>query len=690
VNFAFLQECARRTGQSIGRGRQEEVDAALAGAGGSAAQRFATGWQAAELDGKPRPLPSPEQSDLPFVAHGSQGWLLIAGRAGDGAWTGRNEAGDALRLASLDGLEFVGLPPKSASGPRPVAAGLVWEAILRRKAIFFEAVVASLLVNLLTLAVSLYSMQVYDRVIPQQGYQTLWVLTVGVAVALILEFFLKHVRATTIDRVSHAIDRELSDWFFRRALGIRMEARPKAVGTFAAQLKGLELVRNAMTSSSVFVLVDVPFALLFIAVIALVGGPLALVPLCVLPVSLFAGLAFQRAIARNAKEHLDQSNRKSGLLVEAIDGVESIKASSAEWRMQGGWNTLVTQAGESDLRSRRLTVMAQNLTLVLQQLGFVAVVATGAYLVTQNELTMGGLLACSIIANRAFAPIAQLPSMLVQWAHAGSVLTGLDAVIALPNEIDERESNLVPDALGCDLRLDRVRFAYDERPVLEVGQLQVRAGERIAVLGAVGSGKSTLLKVISGLYRPAEGKLFIGGVDMSLVAPAVLRETAAYLPQDIRLFSGTLRDNLLLGLPDPGDEAILQAAQRSGLAELVAAQPKGLALPITEGGRGVSGGQRQLIGLTRLLLAKPRLWLLDEPTASMDTGSEQRVAALIREAGEAGATIIISTHKTALLPLFERIIILQQGRIVADGPRDAVMAKLVAQAKASTRPAEAA
>ena len=572
----------------------------------------------------------------------------------------------------------------SAAQAAPGALALVRAAMWARKNVFIDAVLATGLVTVLTLATSLFSMQVYDRVVPNQGFDTLWVLGVGVTLSIVLEFILKQVRGRSVDAACNAIDHELSEWFFQRMLGIRMEARPASVGTLAAQVKGFEMVRGVLASTSIFVLTDVPFALFFLLVIALVGGTLVAVPLVALPVALCAGLMFQGAIERHARRNLSASNRKAGLLVEAVDGVESLKANSAEGTMQARWRQLVAETGVAEQGIRNHSALSQNLTATLQQLSYVALVAAGACFVAENRMTMGALMACSIISNRALMPIVQLPGVMVQWAQARAAIAGLEQIIALPNEADDAAHALAPRALEGGLRFERLHFAYGggQRMALEVAGLEIRPGERIGLIGAIGSGKSTLLKLASGLYRPAQGQVFLGGMDAALLAPAVVRGLVGYLPQEARLFSGSLRDNLLLGLADPGDEAILAAARRTGLIELVLGQPRGLALDISEGGRGVSGGQRQLVAITRMLLARPRVWLLDEPTGAMDAASEARIVGLLRELAADGVTMVVTTHKSALLPLLDRLLVLQGGRVLLDGPREGVLAKLAGKTPA--------
>lgn len=682
---AVLRRAAALAGQALPAARLAAAERAAAALpdGADATARFRAAWSACGLEGEPRAVRRLERHVLPAIAwSAAHGWLLVQARGADGSWSAADAAGRTVAVDGAATLQCVSIPARPAAGREaPRAIRLVREALWQRRRVFGEALAASVLINVLALAISLYTMQVYNRVIPNQGFDTLWVLSVGVLVAIGLEFLLRAVRSLAIDRASGAIDRDLSDWFFARLLGIRMEARPQSVGSLAAQVKGLEHLRGALTSAPTFVLVDAPFGVLFMAVIFVIAGPLAVVPLVALPACLAAGLAFQRLIDRGARTHHAHAHRKTGLLVEAIDGAESLKAAGADWKIQARWHETTASVADSDYRMRRLSALAQQLTATLQQLGYVAMVGYGAYLAADNRLTLGALIACTIIANRALAPVVQLPAVMLQWAHARAALAGLDAIARLPNE-GEQHAAIVPPGVSGRLALEGVRFAYapGRGPAMAVRGLVLNAGEKTCVLGGVGSGKSTLLKLACGLYRPDEGRVTLDGVDMALVAPAFLRDGIGFLPQEPRLFGGTLRDNLLLGLPDPGDEAILDAARRTGLFELISGQAHGLALPITEGGRGISGGQRQLVVLTRLLLQSPRIWVLDEPTNAMDAGAEARVARILRDAHAGGATLLVATHKAALIPLFDRVIVLQGGRVACDGPREQVLPRLVSPA----------
>jgi ATP-binding cassette subfamily C protein LapB len=554
-------------------------------------------------------------------------------------------------------------------------------AARKRRGVFFEAIFATFVLSVFGLMSALYTMQVYDRVVPTKGFSTLWVLTIGVFLAIFFELIMKLVRSHLVDKASKAIDLELSGVFFSKALGIRSDCRPQTVGTFASQIRHFESVRNFMTSSTLFVLADAPFALLFIVVIYFIAGPVAFVPLMMIPIGLIIGLAMKGPIERYTAESMEESNKKNGLLIEALDGVESVKAASAEWKLENRWRELTETITTTDLKSKLLTTFSTSSTQSIQQLSYVGIIATGAYSIVNGDLTMGGLIACSIISGRALTPLAQMPSMIAQWKHAQIALDVLDGIMAMPSE-RENQRLVVPDSCRGELKVKQVGFAYEENaPQVTVEKLSFKPGDRVAILGSVGSGKSTLIKILSGLYQPQQGGVFLDDMDMSLVANEFVREHIGYLPQEVRLFNGTLRDNLVLGLPTLSDSQILKAAALTGLDQAIQNHPSGLEINISEGGKGLSGGQRQLVGLTRMLLARPKILLLDEPTASMDTRLEEFVMKHLFEQLPDDSVIVLATHKAGVLKHINRIVVMDSGKVSLDGPKQEVLDFLAEQAK---------
>jgi ATP-binding cassette subfamily C protein LapB len=497
---------------------------------------------------------------------------------------------------------------------------------------------------------------------------------------------MKQLRAFIVDRGCKAIDQELSGVFFGQVLDIRMDARPRSVGTFAGQIKNFEMVRNFMTSSTLFIFADAPFVLFFIIVIFAVAGWLALIPLLFLPIVIAIGIYAKWRISRYSAEQMDGANKKSGLLIETIDGIEAIKSVGGEWKMLGRWNNLTKDLSENELKIRTSTMQATSLTQSLQQLCYIAMIAAGAYAVTTGQITQGALIACSIISNRALSPIGQITGMIVQWQHAKEALKGLDEIMALERDRDPAHDLVIPETCWGNLSLDAATFSYtDDLVALAPLTLTIKPGERVAIIGSVGSGKSTLIKLLSGLYKPSEGRSFLDGVDMMQMAPEFVREHLGYLTQDVRLFHGTLRENLVMGLPSPTDSQILSAAAATGLNVLIQSHPKGLGLPIMEGGRGLSGGQRQLVGLTRMLIAKPKVLILDEPTASMDNELEAYVMQNLFAKLAPTTTIVLATHKGSLLKLVNRVIVMAQGKVIADGRPDDVMKKMTETIKARSQ-----
>ena len=551
-------------------------------------------------------------------------------------------------------------------------------AIMRRKHVIVLAIIATFVVNVIALITSIYTMQVYDRVVPRGAFSTLWVLSLGALVALAFDFGLRVVRANMLEREAIEIDTETSEFFFSRATEVRLDARPPGVGTMAAQLRGLEQIRQVMSSSVTFALADLPFALLFIFVIFQLGGPIALVIGLAFPIALGVAFLFAYLIRRDTMNSQVNSNRKNGLLVEALDAAETVKANRGEWFLLTRWNKLLDQVHESDLPVRKLQAKASSLFGTMQQSAYIALIAWGAVRVYNNDMTVGALIACSILAGRVNGPlIAQLPNLLVQWSYARSSLTMLDGILQLPQDRPAGVDQLRPTRLSPRLTLKDVAFAYSEEGAgIMVPKLEIEAGDRIGIVGGIGSGKSTLLKLLAGLYRPMEGQILIDKLDMAQISEDILRAHIGYLPQDYRLVNGTLRENLLLGLPDPGDDALMEMAQKSGLATMISSHPRGLDLEISEGGRGLSGGQRVLTGLTRLLLAKPKLLLLDEPTSNLDVDTEALVLRTIAESLEPDTTLVFVTHKLQLLNMVKRMMVVANGQIAVDGPVAEVLKRL--------------
>jgi len=627
-----------------------------------------------ELDKRPR------ADEFPLLVHTeSQGWQIA------GQWENHrdirvvNEHGVSLLPYSEECAFFdVVLPDPVRKNETPSAASIFWKSIGARKGVFASAAIATIVANIITLATSLYSMQVYDRVIPLSGYSTLWVLTVGVVLALMIDFALRTTRALMIEREAADIDTEVSEFFFARSQAVRLDARPPGVGTMAAQLRGLEQVRNLMSSGSLFLVADLPFALFFILVIAALGGPIVLIPLISFPVALGLACLFAWLIRNDTNKAQVSGNRKNGLLVESLDAAETVKANRGGWFMLGRWNRLMDEVHYYEDPVKRWSSAAGSIFSTLQQVAYVALIAFGAVQVTLGHMTMGALIASAIIAGRVNGPlVTMLPNFIVQWGYARSSLKALDGILQLPLDEPAGVVSLRPERLSGPLRLDQVKFAYPgARDAIDVSKLEIGEGERVGIIGGVGSGKSTLLRLLAGLYAPQHGRVLIGGLDMSQVATDVLRRHIGYLPQDFRLVNGTLRDNLLLGLSIPDDDVLMDAATRSGLATMIASHPRGLDLPIAEGGRGLSGGQRAMTGLTRLLLAEPNLLLLDEPTANLDQATETAVLEAILEQLDERSTLVLVTHKLQLLSLVQRVIVMAGGQVILDGPTADVIARL--------------
>jgi ATP-binding cassette, subfamily C, bacterial LapB len=647
------------------------------------------------------PLPQtrvrPDEARLPILMHHEEhGWLVVVSRDADGQWqvdspAGRKnismEVGDR-KTSTMQCWRMV-LPTVTRAPKR--AWTMIRTAFLQHKTTLLEGAVATLLINLVALATSFFSMQVYDRVIPSQGYHTLTILSIGVMLSVVFEFAMKYTRSRVMEHAVVNLDSTISRDVFQRLLNIRLDQMPQSVGSLAGQLRAYEGIRALLTASTAYLLVDIPFALFFIAIMVMLGSPyLGVVPLVFLAVSLLTGLSLRRGINAAARQGARTANEKTGLLVEAVEGAETIKSGLGGWRFLSRWIDITHQSIAYDLKIRHLSELGGFLTAAFQQISYAGLIAVGAWQVMEGNVTMGGLIACSILSGRALSPAGMLPGLMAQYAHAKAALDGLERIYTLEGDNAGIERPLLPERIKGNYRLEDVRYAYqnsqlrqnNDQSALNIPKLDIKSGEKIAILGPVGSGKSTLLRLLSGLYQPREGRILLDDLELSHIARQRLSEQVGYLQQEHRLFHGTLRDNLLIGLPDPGDESILDAARETGLVSLVREHPMGLDLPISEGGKGLSGGQRQLVAITRLVLSKPVVWLLDEPTASMDGETEQLCISMLQKRMLAEHTVVIVTHKPTLLPLADRVIVMAKHSVVLDGPRDHVLMQLVERGRA--------
>ena len=554
---------------------------------------------------------------------------------------------------------------------------LILDELLSHRRIIRETVLASLIATVLALAISFFSMQVYDRVIPSSAMQTLLVLTLGVLIAIFFEWLIKHVRSHLYEELIDQVDQRLARTVYLRFLSVRLDQIPQSVGALASQMRGYETIRGFMTSMTTNLMVDAPFALFFAGVIALIAGPLALIPTFFFFVSLAIGLFYRKRLENIAKQAMAASNLKTGLLVETIEGAETIKAGQGGWRMLTRWMRTTNDARESELEMRNISEHSQHLAASFQQVSYVLMVAYGAYLVTRSDISQGALIACSILSGRVLSAVSIIPGQIVQWSHAKAALQSLDKLWSLEDDHHGQSQPIAIENIRGEYLLENITSHYQGSRALMVSQLTIRPGEKIGILGPVGSGKTTLLRVLSGMFKPQEGRVLLDGLDLAHIDKPLLAQYIGYVQQDGRLFSGTLRDNLILGQVDPGDEAILEAARKTGLMQaVITPHPHGLQRTIYEGGTGLSGGQRQLVNLTRTVLRNPSIWLLDEPTASMDRNTEAHMTQTLQEAIKPTDTLVLVTHKTEMLDLVDRLIVVYNHQIALDGSKQDVLRQL--------------
>ena len=559
-----------------------------------------------------------------------------------------------------------------------------WKVIWRFKGYYYQVILATFIINFLALVSSLYVMNVYDRVIPNQAYETLWVLSIGVMLAILFEFLAKMIRGHLTDIAGKKADLIISSAIFRRMMALRLADRPASAGSYANNLREFESVREFMTSASLLVLVDLPFLLLFITVIFIVGGKLAIVPAIIIPIVIIVGFIVQRPLSRYINESMKESSQRQGLAVEALEGIETLKTNNATGWAQQRWDTYTAKTSASSIKVKDTANFMINFSVAMQQLNTVFLVLFGTYLIhnenTAERITMGALIAAVILSGRALSPLAQVAGLATRFQQAKLALEGLNNIIERPIERVPERKYISPSNIQGNITFENTCFQYQEdgKPAVSNLNLQIRAGEKIGILGRIGSGKSTMLKLASGLYDGSTGNVMLDNIDMRQIDPNFLRSQILLLSQSPRLFLGTLRENMDLARSDSysSDQELLEALQRFGLDKIIRSHPKGLDMPLGEDGLGLSGGQKQIIALARMTLRNPRIVLLDEPTTGLDQATERMSLQAISQWAQ-DKTLLVVTHRPQVLQIVNRIIVMDEGKVVMDGPRDLVLQRLM-------------
>ncbi|MDP5241428.1 type I secretion system permease/ATPase [Uliginosibacterium sp. 31-16] len=552
-----------------------------------------------------------------------------------------------------------------------------WSAIIGNWRLYRDTLVAALLVNIFALAIPLYSMNVYDRVVPNHAIETLWVLSIGALLILGFDFMLRTIRAFIIDTASKRVDVTLSARIMERVLGVKLSSRPLSVGSFAANLRAFEGVRDFIASATVTALIDLPFVLIFLLVLLWIS------PWMILPALVGMVLVIGVALFTQGKMHeltettYRASAQRNAVLIESLVGLETIKTLGAEGDIQRRWERATLFIAQVSARTRLLSSSTMNFAQTIQQAVNICTIILGVYLLTDNQISMGAIIAASMISGRALAPLGQVAGLMMQFQHARTGLNSINQQMQLPVERPEESSFLHRAHFRGEIEFKDVSFAYPhtDQKVLRKVSFKLRAGEKVGIIGRIGSGKTTLEKLILGLHEPSEGSVLIDGVDARQIDPAELRRAIGFVPQDITLFFGTLKQNIAMGSPLADDASILTAAELAGVAEFANAHPQGFDMPIGERGESLSGGQRQAVAIARALLNAPPMLILDEPTSSMDHQSEEQFKRRLRDFS-ANKTLLIVTHRTSLLELVDRLIVIDGGSIVADGPKAQVVEAL--------------
>ncbi len=552
-----------------------------------------------------------------------------------------------------------------------------WSALWDNRDLYRRVVVAAILINLFALTSPIFIMNVYDRVIPNNAIETGWVLGIGALTVFLFDFVMRTLRGYFIDLSGRRIDVVVSRRIYDQLLNIKLAGRPPSSGMFASMLRDFDSVRDFLTSATMTAAVDLPFTFFFLFVIFIIGGPIAFMLACLILIVIGAGLLLQWPLKQVVRKSVHASEAKHGLLVETINGLETIKAISADGRMRSRYESYVGDSAATGQKSRFISGLTVNIATFLQQSATIIIVLMGMYMVRDGDMTVGGLIACVILGGRAITPIGQIANLLTRYHQASTSMKTLNRIMKLPVERPPHRQFLHRPSLQGKIAFDKVGFSYPQtdRKVLEGVSFTLEPGENVGLIGRIGSGKSTLARLIMGLYDPDEGSMYADDTDYRQIDPADLRRNIAYIAQDIVLFRGTIRENIAMSRPQASEEEILHAAKSAGVHEFVSRHPMGYDAPVGERGEGLSGGQRQAVALARAMLLNPHIMVCDEPTNAMDVQAEEGFVRHIREQ-IVDRTFILITHRQHLLSLVDRLILLDQGHVIADGPRDKVIEAL--------------
>lgn len=552
-----------------------------------------------------------------------------------------------------------------------------WGTLWEYRSTYYDVLIGALIINLFTLAGPLFVMNIYDRVVPNNATVTLWVLSLGILVIYFFDVILRFMRAYLIDINGKKTDIIIAGKLFSQIINLQLVKKPKSTGEMINTLREFEFIRDFITSSTLTTFIDIPFIIIFISVIVYFSFPIALVAITAVPTLITLAWLIEKPLNKVVKEASYVSARKNGILFENLSGIETIKSLNAQGVVQGKWENIVAISSRLNLKSRFLSGCMVNITSFIQQLVTVLTIVIGVYQIENGHLSLGGLIACNILAGRAIAPLGQFANLITRFQQAKTSLQDLNALMREESELDNAKDFISRPFMKGDIEFKNVSFSYNEQatPAINDINFKINAGEHVALLGHIGSGKSTIHKLLLKLYQAEKGTVSIDGIDINQLDPAEIRKNIGYIPQETILLSGSLRDNIALSMPWATDNAIIRASEISGAIKFINQHPEGFNLHIGERGEGLSGGQRQLINISRAFIGEPSIILMDEPTSAMDDHSELELIKNMKNYLE-NKTLILITHRLPLLALVQRIILISNGRILLDGPKEKVLEAL--------------